>query len=78
MEGRFKGLFSEFYGGIPLQQYLLMVLLLFARFLRLIFESLDETPWYDLSSETSSLILSHGVIRFSVSHKRKLSIFFFI
>ena len=39
-----------------------MVLLSFARFLRLIFESLDEIPWYDLASETSSLILSHGVI----------------
>ena len=41
----------------------------------LTFESVDKTLWCDHSNETSSAVLLHETIRFSVSYKMKFGIF---
>ena len=41
----------------------------------LTFESLDEIPWCDRSNETSSAVLLHGTICFSIFYKMKFGIF---
>ena len=41
----------------------------------LTFESVDEILWCDHSNETSSTVLLHGTICFSVFHKLKFGIF---
>ena len=42
----------------------------------LTFESVDEILWCDHSNETSSAVLLHGTIRFSLFYKMKFRIFF--
>ena len=42
----------------------------------LTFESVDEILWCDHSNETSSAVLLHGTICFSIVYKRKYEIFF--
>ena len=41
----------------------------------LTFESVDETLWCDYSNETSSAVLLHGTICFSLFYKMKFGIF---
>ena len=41
----------------------------------LTFESVDEILWCDHSNETSSAVLLHGTICFSIFHKKKFGIF---
>ena len=41
----------------------------------LTFESVDEMLWCDHSNETSSAVLLHGAICFSVLYKMKFDIF---
>ena len=41
----------------------------------LTFESVDEIPWCDHSNETSSAVLLHGTICFSIFYKMKFGIF---
>ena len=40
-----------------------------------IFESVDEILWCDHSNETSSAVLLHGTICFSIFYKMKFGIF---
>ena len=42
----------------------------------LTFESVDEILWCDHSNETSSAVLLHGTICFSILYKLKYRIFF--
>ena len=42
----------------------------------LTFESVDEILWCDHSNETSSTVLLHGNICFSIFHKIKFRFFF--
>ena len=42
----------------------------------LTFESVDEILWCDHSNETSSEVLLHGTICFSISYKMKILRFF--
>ena len=42
----------------------------------LTFESVDEILWCDHSNETSSAVLLHGAICFSIFYKMKFGIFF--
>ena len=41
----------------------------------LTFESVDEILWCDHSNETSSAVLLHGAICFSIFYKMKFGIF---
>ena len=41
----------------------------------LTFESVDEILWCDRSNETSSAVLLHGIICFSIFYKIKCGIF---
>ena len=41
----------------------------------LTFESVDKIPWCDHSIETSSAVLFHSTISFSIFHKMKFGIF---
>ena len=41
----------------------------------LTFESMDEILWYGHSNETSSAVLLHGTIYFSIFFKMKFGIF---
>ena len=43
----------------------------------LTFESVDEILWCDHSNETSSAVLLHGTICFSIVYKMKFVIFLF-
>ena len=57
------------------EQYFPVVLFIMLYKVVLTFESVDEILWCDHSNETSSAVLLHGAIGFSIFYKVKCEIF---